>query len=753
MSGLLGQVRRAPGRIIASVLALSLAIGAIGVLAIPTVTEGSLHAAVERDGLGDIIVGTTPLDRQQVELLRGIPNVASVSAAAVVAVELDAAAGAGERSAVDTVRLIGLAPDRELDLLRIDAGRVATGPGEVVASPGLAEPGDRIVAGGRTFDVVGVGAALLWVGADALYGDIDEMAALARGAGTNHLSILAVFDDESSLRAIVADVREALATDGDTFTEFPEYLPDGTTPIDADIRQVSTLIGMLGVMAGLVALVLLASTTNTLITERTREVAVMRALGGRRRPLRRRLRRIAIGITAASLVVGLPLGVVISNVIARMVLEEFVGITPEVAVDWRVLVGSAVGALIGARLVAARAARRVTNAQLAAALRDREGAPFGASWLQRSIAALPTGGLISRIATRSSLRRPGRTVAVVAQIAAAVGVAFLVPSLATSVNEYNSAAFESWQWEVSAVAEDAGLPIDAAVADAVDGVAGFEAGIYTFGSIDDWEVDAWGIRHDTVMFDADLRAGRAPAPGEHETMVSAGFAERRGIDIGDTIEVELAPGTVPYEVVGLVDDYSRAIYIDREILAADVGAPGRANVVWSLSETPIGALIDGSRFDLPTLDVSTAEEVRAESGAGRDAIVVIFGAIGAIVAGVAALAVMSSMLVSLFERRHELAALQSLGARRRRLRGLLVRELLPLGAVGTALGLVLGGLGTRGIIGSFESSNAVDIGVVDAVGAIPFVVGATVLMLVALVLVAVRSASRRPIAVTLRGAA
>jgi ABC-type proline/glycine betaine transport system ATPase subunit len=66
MSAFIGQVRRAPGRIIASVLALSLAVGAIGVLAIPTVTEGTLHAAVERDGLGDIIVATTPLDAVQV---------------------------------------------------------------------------------------------------------------------------------------------------------------------------------------------------------------------------------------------------------------------------------------------------------------------------------------------------------------------------------------------------------------------------------------------------------------------------------------------------------------------------------------------------------------------------------------------------------------------------------------------------------------------------------------------------------------
>jgi putative ABC transport system permease protein len=171
-----------------------------------------------------------------------------------------------------------------------------------------------------------------------------------------------------------------------------------------------------------------------------------------------------------------------------------------------------------------------------------------------------------------------------------------------------------------------------------------------------------------------------------------------------------------------------------------------ANVVWTTSSTP--------SFDLPVaMRVNTAEQLAADDAAGRDAIVMIFGAIGVIVAGVAALAVLSTMTVNLFERRHELAAMQAIGARRRRVRGLLIRELLPVGAVGLVLGLGLGALGTRGIIGSFESSNAVDIGVVDALGAVPFVIAGTVVALVLLAAWVARSSARRPVAVTLRGAA
>ena len=272
----------------------------------------------------------------------------------------------------------------------------------------------------------------------------------------------------------------------------------------------SQLIGLLGIFAGLVALVLLASTTNTLITERTREMAVMRALGGRQRPLRRRLRRIAVGIAVAALVIGLPFGVAISNLIARMVLQEFVGITPGFAVDVPVLVGSAVAVLIGARLVSARAARRVATVPLATALRDRDGAPFGATRLQRLSARVGLGGPAGRMATRTSLRRPGRTAAVVVQIAAAVGAAFLIPTLVTSVNDFNTSAHAVWQWESLAVARDPGLPFDAADIDGIDGIDDDaaaqrtdEAGIWTGGQIDEWEVDVYGLRRRFV----DDRAG------------------------------------------------------------------------------------------------------------------------------------------------------------------------------------------------------------------------------------------------------
>lgn len=735
MRAMLRQFRRAPGRIVASVFALALAVAAMGVLAIPTVSEGTLHESAGRDGLADIIVDTTPLSDDQIAEIAGLDGVAAAEGQTVVA----ATFANGDRTQV-----VGLdVPHNSMDRLALADGRLPIGRGEAVVPDGVAAIGERVEVNGTDLSVVGVGDTLWWSEAGVVYTSTDTAASLTTEDGANHLVITAADDDNDSLRVIADSARETIAASGDTFTTFPTLLPDGSTPIDEDMSQISFLIGMLGVVAGLVAMVLLASTTTTLITSRTREVAVMRALGGRRRPLRRRLRRIALAITAIALAIGLPVGVLISNYIARLVLDRFVGITPDFAVDWWVVGASAVAMVLGARLVAARSARRVTSLDLATALRDRDGSPYGTKWYQRLAARVPLGGVCGRLAARASLQRPARTIAVTAQIAAAVGAAFLVPTLIASVNEFNTATQEPWVWESATRARDAGLPFDAAALDAPDSD---ESGIWTEAELADDDVEVYGIDADTDMFVPVVDDGTWFEAGTREAVVSSGFAAHRDVTVGEPITLGLASGPVVYDLVGTVDDHAVALYVDKSELAADLGTPGGANVVWSAATEPASDITVAAR-------INTAADLAEEDEAARSAVVAIFGAIGAVVAGVAALAVASSMGVSLFERRHELAALQAIGARRRKVRSIVLRELVPVGLAGAVLGIAGGAYGSDLIIGSFEASDGIDIGVAYAWSTLPVIVVGTAVLLAVVAAAAVRSAARRPIAVTLRGAA
>jgi putative ABC transport system permease protein len=738
MGQTLREIRRAPVRIVTSIVALALAVGAIGVFAIPSVASDSVRSSVEIDRLANIVLSITDSGGADVEQVVGrAVNIAAFDGQVLA----DVGTGGGS-----TMPVVGIDPtDQDVDIVSITDGRLASAPGEIVVADGVAERGDRIVVtapDGRPVElrVVGVGSTSAWANDDVAFATLATARDLADITGYNRVAIRAVDDGADALDATVDELRERFASDGVAFAEMPVTVPDGTHPIEDDIRQVSTMIGFLGVVAGLVALVLLGSTTTTLITERTREVAVMRALGARSRFVRRRLRRLAVGIAAAAVVIGVPLGIAISNVIARMVLQRFAGITPAVGVSLPVVAASVVFALVGARVVAGGAARRVSRVPLAAALRDRDGQPFGRRRAERLTAHSRIGGLLDRAALRNLVHRRARSTAIFAEVTAAVAALLIIASLATTVNAFNDAEFEPWTWTSRTTVAGMGLDIDAT---AVGADPSSEPAIESIGDVDGWDVDVVGLERDTTMIDRSVDAGAwLMAPGE--VVVSTGFADHVGVGVGDDLTVSLATGTATYRVAGLHPLRGRTLFVDVADLADDLGQPGRSNVVLSSTDAPnlpLGALTTTILLSDLTADDS-----------GRAAILLVFGAIGVIVVSVAGLAVASGVAVNVFERRHELAAIRAIGGRSRDVMHVVSAELLPLAVAGLGVGVLAGYLGSGAIMRSFENADAVEIGLVFASSAIPVAAAVVVVGCLVISSLMVRRIGRTSLAETLRTA-
>lgn len=735
------EFRRAPARILTSVFALALALGAIGVFAIPSVSSSSLRDTTGRDRLANIVLDTTDAGTVDVAAAAGaVPGVADASAQVFVEVAIG-----------DDARLPILGrdlSDDRIDIVSAVSGRLPTVDGEVLVADGVAAVGDTfavIAADGHEAElvVVGIGGTSFWAGEPVGFTTVDTAIGLAGTDGPNRVVVRADDTSAEALRAVADRLRERFARDGITLTNLPLTVPDGAHPIEAEIEQVSTLIGFLGIVAGLVALVLLGSTTNTLITERTREAAVMRALGATNRPLRRRLRRLAVAIAAAAALIGLPLGVLVSNVIARMVMQEFLHITPGIAVSVPVLVASAVFALAGAALVASGAARRVTKIPLATALRDRDGSPFGRRRAERVVARTRLGGLLERTAVRNAIHRRSRSLAVMAQVTAAVAALLIIASLATTVNSFNAAEFEPWAWNSRTTVSGSGLDIDVAAVAAADPTA--EPAIETVGEFDGWEVDLVGLEAGTTMIDQTVDAGAWLARGaDGDVVVSTGFAERVGVGVGDDIDVRIATGSAVYHVVGLHPLRGRTLFVGLDRLASDLGQPGRANVVYSGG--------DGVALPLDALTTTTFLDAYSSDDSGRSAILLIFGAIGLVVVAVAGLAVASGLAVNVFERRHEFAAMRAIGGRARQIMRVVSSELLALATLGVAAGVAVGYVGARAIIESFERADAVDIGFTFATGAVPAVAVVTVSGCLAIGALTVRRVGRQSVAATLRSA-
>lgn len=231
-------------------------------------------------------------------------------------------------------------------------------------------------------------------------------------------------------------------------------------------------------------------------------------------------------------------------------------------------------------------------------------------------------------------------------------------------------------------------------------------------------------------------------------VISEGFARRRGIGLGDTVTIELASGAADHPVIGLHPLKGATVFVDREVLAADLGQPGRAN--WLYATT---AGVDLHAPAAVASESVTIEQFNADSAAGRAAIVAIFRAIGVIVVAVALLGVGSAMAVEVHERRVEMATIGAIGGRRRHLRRALTGQLVPLAVIGWMVGVGAGWLGALGIIGFFERINSLDIGTELAASMVPISGVASVATVMAIGSLGARRAATRPIAATLRAGA
>ena len=743
-------LRRAPGRTAASVVALALALGAIGVFAVPSVASHSLRDLAARDRLAHLTLDTTPIPDPAA--LAASPRLAD---AGITVVETRAVTKAHLTADRDAVWVVGLPPERGgVDVVRASAGRLPRVGGEIAPGARVASALDGADLNGLR--VVGTADTAALADADVVYTTRATAEAIGGLSGPNQLVARVADPTRARLDAATDALRAALAEQGVAVTELPLVMPGGRHPMEDGITEISGMIGMLGILAGIVALVLLASTTNAIVTERSRDAAVMRALGAPGRNVRRELRRVALAIATLGLLVGIPLGIVVSNAIARMVLDRFAGITPALGWSPAVALASTAFALVGARLISGRAARRLTRLPLVDALRDRDGVPFGNRFTERAVARLRTGSLNLRMATRSVVRRRGRAVALVAQVTCAVGAVVCVASLTTSVADFNRAELASWRWATMTTAAQPGAPFVAASVDA-GGPArasgpGIEAGLETTGRLgDDWELDVWGVTPQTAMLDTRVSTGRWLDGTPGEVVVAEKIARQLGYAVGDEVTIGLASGSTTMRIVGLHPIRGVTAFVDRADLGARLGVPGGADTIWSTGDGASRAAATVAAGSTVTETVRRAD-LYAADGAGRDAIVGIFVAIGAVVAGVATIGVVSTVGLGLHERRRELAVVRALGGRRSRVRRLVVTELVPLAAFGWAFGLVLGWAASWAIMLFFETSSGVELGHVFATVAAPATALGVGILVVMLGVGAARSLDRHPPGAILRAA-
>ncbi|HYF28410.1 MAG TPA: ABC transporter permease [Baekduia sp.] len=401
------DLTRRRARAFFTVLTLALAVASVGLLAVSPLMEQAMLREVDRNRLPDVTVSMAPvdLDRADLEALRALPNVAAVEPRAMFPTrvwdgkrrERAVVVGVADfaRQSADVVHIAdGTAPP---------AGSVLTDVNNERQKGFDAQVGDvaRVVgADGATRELAIAGTARNLTGGEddpandwvALYVSMQTMADLSGATGFTTLGLR--LDDASppAVQAAVAAVREELRarTPFTAFEDLPVVNEPGSYPGKESFENLASLLNIVTLLALLSALVLLSNTMTTLVSEQTAKIAAMKAIGARRRDVRRIYLRTAVLFGVLGAVLGAALGVLIANAVVDSFADMFFGVEASFGVSVPVVVACALVGVVGPPLAALPAVRRAARLPLGEAL-QASGSASAARAASTRCCAGPTG--------------------------------------------------------------------------------------------------------------------------------------------------------------------------------------------------------------------------------------------------------------------------------------------------------------------------------------------------------------------------
>lgn len=756
----LASVRAHKGRYAASAVAVMIAVAFI-------VTTMTLAATVERsitDSLGMQYRGTdvvlegefAPTD---VELVRGTPGVAAAAAGGSMFVTTTAPGSGAGWATAEALPAAG-----PLRWQTLTEGRYPESPGEVLAgSTSGFVPGTAITLSAAH----GEGTRAVWtvVGIVDLRGSPQAMNGAALYASESDLAALGV--PVTSIHVAGAD---ADALKAHFAAAFPEAtVASGTEAASAAAQQYLGTSGLLrnvllgfAAIAVVVAGLVIANTFAVIVAARTRELALLRAVGATSHQVRRSVRAEAAIIGVAASVAGIALGAGLAFALRALggAIDLPIPIH-SVAVPWTG-VAAALFVGIAVSLAAAHApAQAATRVSPLAALRPLEAVPdavgvtrmrMGAGALLAAVgtgllvygaasesvmlgclgglasflavvvlapriipgAVASAGAVLARVsgpvgdlAARNAGRNPRRTTATA--LALLIGVT-LTATFVTGAGLSKVAA---------AASVDEEFPVDVAVTLADGGVEGDVATVALdiekqIAAVPGVDAAARALKQTVLSGDSTVTAfavtpefgsvvrGNTALPNPGELVLPASSADL--VD-GDTLTT--SGGTPLRPVLG---GGKQIALISME--SVDDSPPTWITVAVRLSEgldgnqlretqQHIAAIVDELA---PGADIVGTASERAVTDTIIDTMLMIVAGLLSIAVVIALIGVGNTMALAVLERRRESALLRVAGLHRQSLRTLLVWEAMLVAGcaatLGVGLGLVFGIAGTASVFGS-----------------------------------------------------
>ncbi len=712
------DVRRRWARSLFTSLTIGAAVASLSLFALGPLIDNAMDARVRNDRLNDarFSLGDTPITDADLETIESLQGVETATASTLYPTRMHV----GDRRS--DVLLVGVEDfaSQSIDVIDLASG-VPPMPGQALSESQNARSGRLTAGAGTTIQVEdnsrglhdltisGKGSTLVYsqlaTERAVVYLRQQDVNAIAGTSGVNSLSLRV--EDPKAAQASADTVRAWLLEryPDVEFTDLPEIRKAGTWPGQEISNNFISLFSVGALLALLSAVALISNTMTTMVAEQRREIAIMKAIGGRRRQLIRAFLQTILILALIGTAGGIALGIPFVNLLAQFVGRRFLGVSPGWGLDAGALLISVLIGIVGTVLAAipglVRAARTTVRAGLAS-----EVSVGGNSWIDGLLrrVRLPSS---ARVGLRNITRRKTRTLGTVVQVGLAAGVALGFLGLGATVGKVTEQNWDIMSWDVIAY-QRSNTALDAKAEEALrqlDGTAEVEPALYNSVQIGDGQYEAWGLPAGSTLYTPRIVAGRwfnesDGAQRLRVAVVGRALAAKREIHVGDTIRAGTALGPVDFEVIGIdrnLINNGQNLFLPFETLQ-DVLGRSDTNAYWLTSrdadEGAIDALAAQAEDALAAAGYPASTQIRhverAANISANRVLVNVLAVMGVPIVAIGLIGLVNMMTMNVLERTREIGILRTIGAQSKDITRIFRTEALCVAFIGWLLAVPLG---------------------------------------------------------------
>lgn len=515
-------------------------------------------------------------------------------------------------------------------------------------------------------------------------------------------------EDPAAVDTTVQEVRaylDRVAPDAE-YWRLAEIVRPETWPGREKLDRLLPLLYVLAAVATGSALVLVATTMNTLIRGQSRQIGILKAIGASRAEIRACYLRAALLLGGSGAALGTMFGSTAVWAFGRYAQEQLLGITPVWRIDFTVaLLATCVG-VAATTLAATPAIRRAMNIPVLAALDDHGSSNgSGRSTLDVFAARAPFRRQTTRIGVRNVARRTSRSLAAVAQVALGVGAALAFGGFAVTGVAVSSDTLTREGSDITVYGEMGLLdPGAAAAIQSLEGVAAVQPTVDARVEYEKGQLTVRGFPLDPV-YEPALISGRWFTTTELDearavAIVGAPLAEAIGTDVGRILEISTDSAVIQVEIIGIDDSLvqdGKYLWMPLTTVLEFEGLPAPP-VYWIETTSSEPEDVDRVAAGIVSLLEQPGRPVIAHAryadlAAARREDKLVGGVIQVLalpILAVGMIGLVSTMTSNVLDRTREIGVLRSLGSRSRHLRRIFRAEGTTLSVAGWLVGLPIG---------------------------------------------------------------